>query len=1337
MLQFVENLITKAKLENNLDEKPFNNLKYFRIKCFSFMGIAMAGLREFRFSKLCIRKSLALINKESEQKITTTSYRPRTAKTTYSDFTFDSSRDFSVPESKILSLLKIELLMNASDATHQIIKTFKEMKNIDYSILSDFKTDLDEFDEKERQMVLDCFEQRNEYAKEAYLQAKNLIDPNLRIQTTFNLAISLYDNGQYQSAAYYFNECLSISTILIKSPQDDEFSYMTDIRPDFHLESAVYLAKCQLIIDYCQTESSVPLTEDFQVPLNKQTEQPIETIYAKLLHSNEIICGRITKWKLNETNRTSFNFHQHDLGTIKPDKESERLTNLLNVCTDCLVYSCYRLNKFFECLFYSEQNKYLMSLDSNDYIERIVKSKNKNNKNQEVNPLGSMDDFKTILLEMNEFYLFFKFIFDAKLLYIFFVNEKAEIKYKYEIKLSLLYNINELNVSLYNRKFNGSELEYFTRKFELIQNEWIKNNLNYYETRDVPNSVDTDLKRIRNSSRLKEKKFHFNLNKPTELDLLNELAKNHEQKLTDLKTGQSTVTVTPMLHYDERQLEAEFESIAKNVLAFLFIHPCEEIFNSMNKPLNDLFINISIETEYAKLLVYIFNLKNQLNDQKIFYNIILDSFLLPANSKLISVEKEEKKLADLEIKRNEILNTPKRAKPISKQNDLTNSIKIPKTNISPRNTSHPRLAHCMLNEDPDKDYILVRNDHLQKTKNRLDSAISTLISNTFSNADTKRSYLEVTEFKQIHKIEKCTAIGCPEVPRAYYTTPNRIEKFLVNGLEQLSQISQLMYINPIFSTRMTKQEVLNQMETSAVLFLSTLSTNESDSAMICSETPEYPNSIFEIDKYCKINSADLNTVRMHECKLLILNCFAIVHHRARFRLAKKLLAVGCQNVLIVLTPMPHQLMTKFYLYFIENLKKEQTVSIAYTDALLKMVSILSTNILKHFINASFCLISSKHSKICINDIAKSMIQTKIDRMIDETKLNEEPKLSIMSVNFKPLMEKTLIDLQILFKLLLNQLIDQSLGYTSFKSNELLKNIFYYMYDLVSKSLSYTKNDKTIPEKLSDLIETNVNAKNILLCLGFNCIQSMVFKTRDQNDKLFVSMPDKRFLDLNIRAVHILSALIEVCFEKSIDTRSSISEKSENSINQEIRIEASYMNQFYNDKKANSNTDEKNEIKIKSIIFNLQALLPIYDRNLLTALIDILALTKFSSEIILSLSDQSVYYAFNYYEKNSKFHNNIELIDLIDKDIFTWSNRIKNYYSENDLPNDQVKFPLDYSFKFSINNKVANFLFSIGFEIVGNWLRFNDIEFNRRIIDLMLKFLTSFALDRDMTLYKDL
>ena len=110
----------------------------------------------------------------------------------------------------------------------------------------------------------------------------------------------------------------------------------------------------------------------------------------------------------------------------------------------------------------------------------------------------------------------------------------------------------------------------------------------------------------------------------------------------------------------------------------------------------------------------------------------------------------------------------------------------------------------------------------------------------------------------------------------------------------------------------------------------------------------------------------------------------------------------------------------------------------------------------------------------------------------------------------------------------------------------------------------------------------------------------------------------------MRTVHILSAMIELCFEQSIDNHPKPTDHS-------IHLdEASYINQFYN---QSPGIDEvKPEYKMKMIIFNLQALLPIEDKNLLTCLIDIIALTKFSSEIILSLTDHSVYYAFNYYEK---------------------------------------------------------------------------------------------------------
>ena len=55
----------------------------------------------------------------------------------------------------------------------------------------------------------------------------------------------------------------------------------------------------------------------------------------------------------------------------------------------------------------------------------------------------------------------------------------------------------------------------------------------------------------------------------------------------------------------------------------------------------------------------------------------------------------------------------------------------------------------------------------------------------------------------------------------------------------------------------------------------------------------------------------------------------------------------------------------------------------------------------------------------------------------------------------------------------------------------------------------------------------------------------------------------------------------------------------------------------------------------------------------------------------------------------------------------------------------------------VNNKIINFLFSIGYEVIGSWLRFQDIQQNRKLLENILKLLSSFSTDRDMTLYKDL
>ena len=102
-----------------------------------------------------------------------------------------------------------------------------------------------------------------------------------------------------------------------------------------------------------------------------------------------------------------------------------------------------------------------------------------------------------------------------------------------------------------------------------------------------------------------------------------------------------------------------------------------------------------------------------------------------------------------------------------------------------------------------------------------------------------------------------------------------------------------------------------------------------------------------------------------------------------------------------------------------------------------------------------------------------------------------------------------------------------------------------------------------------------------------------------------------------------------------------------------------------------------------------------------------------------------------------FHFSKEFINLLDKDIDTWSRRNSPEEAAKPLPNFTLSTCLNHAITFNRTNKIVNFLFSIGFEIVGDWLRFIDTEFNRRVLELMLKFFTSFAVDRDMTLYKEL
>ncbi len=97
---------------------------------------------------------------------------------------------------------------------------------------------------------------------------------------------------------------------------------------------------------------------------------------------------------------------------------------------------------------------------------------------------------------------------------------------------------------------------------------------------------------------------------------------------------------------------------------------------------------------------------------------------------------------------------------------------------------------------------------------------------------------------------------------------------------------------------------------------------------------------------------------------------------------------------------------------------------------------------------------------------------------------------------------------------------------------MFKKTFIYLNDLVSKSIFYIKAKKFHPEASNpQLVDANPNVVNLLKCLGFSVQRASVIKIRDQKDPYVIVFPDERFLDLNLRMTHVLSSLIEMCFDK--------------------------------------------------------------------------------------------------------------------------------------------------------------------------------------------------------------
>lgn len=147
MDQLIEASSDETKLNSQL-----STMSRFRIKLHAYVALSRAGLRDFRFARLSIRKCLSWIETEL-----------------MSDVKDDAAKW------KTATFLKVECLRVASECYAQIFRTYSELS-------SDFQNDNDEI-----ATIKKDYDQSVAYAREAFLLSRAFIDPKLRAQTAFTL----------------------------------------------------------------------------------------------------------------------------------------------------------------------------------------------------------------------------------------------------------------------------------------------------------------------------------------------------------------------------------------------------------------------------------------------------------------------------------------------------------------------------------------------------------------------------------------------------------------------------------------------------------------------------------------------------------------------------------------------------------------------------------------------------------------------------------------------------------------------------------------------------------------------------------------------------------------------------------------------------------------------------------------------------------------------------------------------------------------------------------------------------------------------------------------------
>ena len=234
------------------------------------------------------------------------------------------------------------------------------------------------------------------------------------------------------------------------------------------------------------------------------------------------------------------------------------------------------------------------------------------------------------------------------------------------------------------------------------------------------------------------------------------------------------------------------------------------------------------------------------------------------------------------------------------------------------------------------------------------------------------------------------------------------------------------------------------------------------------------------------------------------------------------------------------------------------------------------------LDSAFCLLAPKRTVLALRSIGKAMLNSRVEPIFRACNARLErqaaavlPKIDALdeargggggASPFTPTfnlpsgigatdetnLERVLNKLQLLIKALLGELIAEA-GFAPFVQCTRVKRSFAYLSELIARAIFYIKSKSVVPDTLdTELLfgstdATKQHALKLLRCLGFTVQHADMVRVRQRRGDdeqraaaatMCVLFPDQRYLDLNLRIAHVISCLVDLCFNERFARQSA-------------------------------------------------------------------------------------------------------------------------------------------------------------------------------------------------------